>query len=474
MNRTIINRTLALFVLLLAACASSGSGTGTGLSLMDAIEQTGEKIAGELPKGSRVAIVAFESMNDNVSDYIMEELTGALFDRGIEVADRQNLEYVYKELNLQMSGDVSDESAKSIGKFLGADMVITGQLIDLDGAYRYRTSAVSVEEATRASVTRLNVRSDAAARRMIAAIARQQTSTKVAKYGVSEKTTPQTAGTFIDRGIMFASRGEFEMAIADFTEALKLDPNMGAAYKLRGAALYASVSRIIYVADDFGSIITYVPEGQISMNQTHAYEQVIADYTQAIRLNPNDAIAYANRGNAYSDKSDYDRAIADYTQAIRLNPNYTIAYANRATAYIGKSDLDRAITDYNQAIRLDPNNVIAYYNRGKTYDTKKDYDRAIADYTQAIRLDPNHVDSYIMRGNTYYRKGDLDRAITDYTQAIRLNPNYAEAYANRGNVYANKGDWNRAIADYEAALRLDPNNADCKKWLENARRQRGR
>jgi len=43
---------------------------------MEAIEQTADKIAGELPKGRRVAIAAFESANSNLSDYIMEELTG--------------------------------------------------------------------------------------------------------------------------------------------------------------------------------------------------------------------------------------------------------------------------------------------------------------------------------------------------------------------------------------------------------------
>jgi len=85
---------LSVFALLLL-----GAGTVSGLSLMEAIEQSAEKIKNDLPHGGRVAIVAFESPNDNLSDYIMEELTGALVDRGIEVADRQNLDYVFKELN---------------------------------------------------------------------------------------------------------------------------------------------------------------------------------------------------------------------------------------------------------------------------------------------------------------------------------------------------------------------------------------
>ena len=376
------------FILLLTACASAQS--GDGLSLMDAIEQSAEKIAAELPKGSRVVIVAFESANDNLSDYIMEELTGSLFDRGIEVADRQNLEYVYKELNLQMSGNVSDESAKSIGKFLAADMVITGQLLDLNGSYRYRTSAISVETAVRASVTRLNVRGDATTRRMVAALANQKTTVKTAKYGVNEKTAPQTAGTFLDRGILFASRGEYKMAIADFTEALKLDPNMAAAYILRARALVASVSNVIKVEANFRDITVLVTRGNVSVENARIYDQAIADLNQAIRLDPNNAVAYYNRGYAYKLKGDYDRAIADLNQAIRLDPNSVEAYISRGYTYYNKKDYDRAIADFNQAIRLDPNYAIAYNNRGNAYYNKKDYDRAIADYEAAMRINPNY------------------------------------------------------------------------------------
>ncbi len=45
------------------------------------------------------------------------------------------------------------------------------------------------------------------------------------------------------------------------------------------------------------------------------------------------AVAYANRGNAYEKKGEYDRAIADYEQAIRLNPRYALAYSGRGNAY---------------------------------------------------------------------------------------------------------------------------------------------
>lgn len=64
--------------------------------------------------------------------------------------------------------------------------------------------------------------------------------------------------------------------------------------------------------------------------------------------------ALNNRGNAYYAKKDYDRAIADYSEALRLEPKFALAFFNRSSAYRDKGENDRAIEDYIQAILLDP------------------------------------------------------------------------------------------------------------------------
>ena len=158
---------LLFCALLLTACASTKSGTGDGLSLMEAIEQSAEKTAGELSSGSKVAVVAFESSNAKLSEFIMEELNGALKDRGIDIVERSHLKLVMQEQNFQMSGYVSDETAVSIGKFIGANMVITGQLSSIGGMYRFRSSAIDVEKAVRASITRYDLRNDRTLQQML-------------------------------------------------------------------------------------------------------------------------------------------------------------------------------------------------------------------------------------------------------------------------------------------------------------------
>ncbi|MCP3389688.1 tetratricopeptide repeat protein [Bradyrhizobium sp. CCGB12] len=181
-------------------------------------------------------------------------------------------------------------------------------------------------------------------------------------------------------------------------------------------------------------------------------DSAIADYSEAIRINPKYATAYVNRGYAYREKGDNDRALADFSEAIRVDPKNANAYANRGYTYRLEGNNDNAIADYTQAIRLDPKNALDYYRRGIAYRSKGDNDGAIADFTDAIRIDPKDVKTYIIRGNAYRDKGDNDRAVADFTDAIRIDPKNALAYTNRGLTYKKMGDLTKARADFNSAL----------------------
>jgi tetratricopeptide (TPR) repeat protein len=99
----------------------------------------------------------------------------------------------------------------------------------------------------------------------------------------------------------------------------------------------------------------------------HEYDRAIADYDTAIRLKPDDAEAYNDRGFAYylqGGKEAGDRAIADYTRAIALRPNYPKAYNSRGVVYMtGGYGWARAVADFDRAIALKPDFRYAYINR---------------------------------------------------------------------------------------------------------------
>jgi tetratricopeptide (TPR) repeat protein len=168
------------------------------------------------------------------------------------------------------------------------------------------------------------------------------------------------------------------------------------------------------------------------------------------------ALAYRYRGSARNDAGAGAQAIADFSQAIRLRPNDAAGFAGRASARVATRDFDGAIADYNEALRLTPEVASLHVGRGHAYFVRGDATAAIADFTEAIRLNPKSPSTFNRRGLAHRRSGNLAQAIEDYSAAIAINPIYALAYNNRGYVYEAQDRKQDAIADFQAALLLDP------------------
>jgi tetratricopeptide (TPR) repeat protein len=120
------------------------------------------------------------------------------------------------------------------------------------------------------------------------------------------------------------------------------------------------------------------------------YDHAISEYSEAIKLDPNNdfanASAYYYRGLAYYHKYEYDKAIRDFNRAILLNPTKATAYYYHGVTCYRKNEYDNAIRDFNEAIFLDPSDPAAYYYRGVTYQELGKDARAQADFDKANQL----------------------------------------------------------------------------------------
>jgi tetratricopeptide (TPR) repeat protein len=228
-------------------------------------------------------------------------------------------------------------------------------------------------------------------------------------------------------GSIYMNKGEYDQAIANFDEVLKLFPKLDSAYATRGLAYF-------YKGD---------------------YDRAIAGYNQAWKLNPTKDIFYENRGGVYFGKGDFDHAIADFDQALKLNPKNYRSYERRADVYFDKRDWENAIQDYTATLQLKPDDANAHLGRGNAYRAKDDYDRAINDLNEAIRLAPNNALALDSRGAVFVAMKDYERAVADLGEAIRLSPNFPDPYVQRASAYLGEGDTTRALADAEEAIRLD-------------------
>ena len=177
-----------------------------------------------------------------------------------------------------------------------------------------------------------------------------------------------------------------------------------------------------------------------------------------------DAASYNERGTDFGMKGDYDKAIADFDQALRINPNYADAYHNRGLAWAKKGDYGKAIADFDHALRINPNDADSHYHRGLAWEKKGHYDEAIADFNQALRINPKYVPAYNSRGGAWEDKGDYAKAIADYEQAVRLDRHDAEAYNDLAWIQATcpdprYRDGKKALGNAKQAYQLSQGNA---------------
>jgi tetratricopeptide (TPR) repeat protein len=293
----------------------------------------------------------------------------------------------------------------------------------------------------------------------------------LADFTQTIKLYPNFAEAYNNRGLIYLTTGKYDQAIADFTQAIKLHPNFAEAHNNRGI-IYLTTGKYDQAIADFNQTLKLLPKDKDAVRTLHPNDSQLkkmssdwsnlahpVNVVNVLVLDMDDYIVYNNRGMAFLSKSDYDRAITDFNQAIKLQPDRAFAYFNRSSVYFFKKDYDHSLVDLNQVIKLQPDFALAYLKRGSTYYFKGDFDRALADINQAIKLQPNSASVYVMRGELYIKRGDFDRALADINQAIKLQPNSASLYEIRGEVYIKRGDFDRAFADISQAIKLQPNSA---------------
>jgi tetratricopeptide (TPR) repeat protein len=164
----------------------------------------------------------------------------------------------------------------------------------------------------------------------------------IADYSEAIRLDPEPITYLIQRSNTYWVLRNYKGEVADCTEIIKLQRLEGRkatyTYGIRGSAYFA-------IGD---------------------YDHAIADYTEAIRFDAKNTSAYVNRSNLALRLGENGRAIADLTEAIRIDPTRSsyYYYRGRAYEYTQTDDLSPAIADYTEAIRLDPKLAVAYWARG--------------------------------------------------------------------------------------------------------------
>ncbi|MEY2482283.1 MAG: hypothetical protein QOK24_811 [Verrucomicrobiota bacterium] len=148
------------------------------------------------------------------------------------------------------------------------------------------------------------------------------------------------------------------------------------------------------------------------------WDRALRDYDEAVRIQPYNYDALVNRGNAYAQKKERDKSTRDYDEAIRLNPKMFQAYCNRAMNYFAAGDLDRALADLTESVRLNPKFAEGYSRRSIVLLRLKRKDAALTDSDSAVRLTPDSAEPYVVRARLRSARREFSLARADFERAL--------------------------------------------------------
>ena len=267
-----------------------------------------------------------------------------------------------------------------------------------------------------------------------------------------------------------------ERALADYNEAIRIDPKVALAHYNR-SFLWAKKGDLAQAARDLWQELKIRPDDGDTKSEL---EKLIRDADKAVASNASNAASYAVRGLAYQALGQSERALHDYDAAIKADPKYASAYRYRAEFYLLQRLTDRAVADYSAAIDLDPKDADAFTGRGGIHLNANRIDPAIADLARALSLDPQQAQArsemtralqfldlnikmrpreisfYLWRASAHAALGDLDRALADASKVIGIDPQNASAYEARARLRLQKNDRIGALGDGDQAIRLKP------------------
>ncbi len=201
----------------------------------------------------------------------------------------------------------------------------------------------------------------------------------------------------------------------------------------------------------------------------------IAEYCEALRLQPDLTAARLALGNLCSllgrssrVQVTIDEAAAQFREVLRLHPDNALAHRSLGELFHDQDEFESAAAEFREAIRLNPDDAAAHHGLGKTLSSRDEFDAAIAEYHEALRLQPDLGEAHVSLGYLYHtlrfaldEKGKLDLAATEFREAIRLAPDDISPHQALAHVYRNQRRYAAAVAESFEALMLDRDKLGC-------------
>jgi tetratricopeptide (TPR) repeat protein len=257
---------------------------------------------------------------------------------------------------------------------------------------------------------------------------RLQRLTEIRAYLSESPDSERASELWFQKGLIHTVNEQAEEAITSYDNALKIKPDYASAWNNRGFEL-----------------------GNLGRG-----EEAITSLDNALKFKPDYHDAWINRGFALGNLGRNEEAIASYDEALKIKPDYHYAWINRGVALSNLGSKEEAIASYEQALKIKPDDHDAWYNRGAALGNLGRNEEAIISYDEALKIKSDYHLAWFGRGAALANLGRNEEAITFYDEALKIKPDYHDAWFGRGAALANLGRNEEAIAFYDEALKIKP------------------
>lgn len=224
-------------------------------------------------------------------------------------------------------------------------------------------------------------------------------------------TNPNNAEAFIVLGFVEQKKGmmsgKSDLAIANYSQAIKLKPTESIFYRLRGAAYLANYGSAelkakgiqdytVFLKSNPAFRPTFLKTRALVFSQTGKLKEAIADYTELIKIEPKSVEYLEKRGDAYFDSLDFANAIKDYETYLKSpksEATQKFTLSKLASAYFRKNDFQKSVEIYSQIINIEPKDVRTLFMRAWCYKNLSQKEKALTDLQKISEISPNYYAS---------------------------------------------------------------------------------
>ena len=168
-------------------------------------------------------------------------------------------------------------------------------------------------------------------------------------------------------------------------------------------------------------------------------------WTRALDCTSGNSVAHNNLGLALAKNGDVADAIAQFSEALKIHPDDAEVHYNLGVSLFVKGDFEDAIAQYHTALAIAPDNAVFHNNLGTALYAKGAVEEAIAQFRESAKLQPGYADAHYNLGNALLNLGKLDEAIAQYRSTLDINPAHEQAHYNLGVALFMKGDLAAAV-----------------------------